>query len=92
MDYLRCLRMDRAKQLLLAGELSVAQVADAVGFADPYHFSRVFRQHEGMPPTEYRAQARRWGVATLPTAEAWPGGYDSFAGVAFYNVPPGDGG
>ncbi len=91
MAYLRGLRMDRAKRLLREEELTVAQVADAVGFADPYHFSRVFRQQEGMAPTRYRELARRQDGTAFPTAEAWRGGYDSFAGVGFYSIPPADG-
>ncbi len=88
MAYLRGLRMDRARRLLREEELSVAQVADAVGFPDPYHFSRVFRQHEGMPPSRYRELARDPAWPGLPTAEAWRGGYDSFAGVSFFSIPP----
>ena len=91
MAYLRGLRMDRAKRLLREEELSVAQVADAVGFADPYHFSRVFRQHEGLAPTRYRELAGSQDGAVFPAAETWRGGYDSFAGVGFYSIPPADG-
>jgi len=88
MAYLRGLRMDRARRLLREEELSVAQVADAVGFPDPYHFSRVFRQQMGLPPSRYRDLARDPAWPGLPTAETWRGGYDSFAGVSFYSIPP----
>lgn len=88
MAYLRGLRMDRARRLLREEELTVAQVADAVGYPDPYHFSRVFRQQTGLPPSRYRELARDPARPGLPTAEVWRGGYDSFAGVGFYSIPP----
>ncbi|WOF23941.1 helix-turn-helix domain-containing protein [Microbacterium betulae] len=34
---------------------SVASIASSWGFADPSHFSKVFREHVGVPPTVYRA-------------------------------------
>ena len=54
MAYLRKLRMDRARVLLSTPALSIKQVAMEVGFDDPYHFSRVFHQAEGVSPLEYR--------------------------------------
>jgi AraC-like DNA-binding protein len=91
MAYLRDLRMDRASQLLCAGDQTIAQVADAVGFADPYHFSRVFRQHMGMSPSDYRDRASACDPTFLPLLDVRRGGYDSFAGVSFYTIPPAEG-
>ena len=54
MAYLRKLRVDRARVLLSTPALSIKQVAMEVGFDDPYHFSRVFHQAEGVSPLEYR--------------------------------------
>lgn len=47
-------RIERAKQLLLRGDLQIKQVASAVGFDDPYSFSRAFRAQEGLSPSEFR--------------------------------------
>ncbi|GDY13587.1 AraC family transcriptional regulator [Planctomycetota bacterium] len=44
-------RMERALTLLTAGGLAIAEVARQVGFADPFHFSRRFRKHFGVPPS-----------------------------------------
>lgn len=44
---------------LLAEDLPVARVAEATGFSTPQAFLRWFRQHNGMTPGEFRAQARR---------------------------------
>jgi AraC-like DNA-binding protein len=45
--------MENAQRLLLRG-LSVADAAHAAGFADPFYFSRQFKKHVGVSPTEYR--------------------------------------
>lgn len=45
-------RVNRAKQLLLHGELSVAEVAYQVGFANPSHLSRHFRRIMGVSPKQ----------------------------------------
>jgi AraC-like DNA-binding protein len=56
--YTRTLRLERARDLLLApGGLPVADVAVECGFPDPAHFSRLFRRQYGVPPAEYRRVA-----------------------------------
>ena len=50
----RKLRLQKALQLLLKTELSVGEVAIAVGFENQTHFSRVFRTYFGCSPREYR--------------------------------------
>lgn len=55
MEYLRRHRLDRAKVLLEETDLSVADVADAVGYRDAFHFSRTFRRLEGLAPSRYRS-------------------------------------
>ncbi|WP_027094179.1 AraC family transcriptional regulator [Cohnella thermotolerans] len=52
--YLQQLRMERAKALLLE-PLSVAEVALAVGYADPLYFSKSFKKHVGCTPSEFRS-------------------------------------
>jgi AraC-like DNA-binding protein len=54
MAFVRQRRVERAKALLAGGAESVEAVAAAVGFDDPYHFSRVFRKLTGTPPSTYR--------------------------------------
>lgn len=53
MAYLFQLRMRRA-QSLLHGILSIEQVANATGYADPLYFSKQFKKWMGLTPTEYR--------------------------------------
>ncbi|MBB6735416.1 response regulator transcription factor [Cohnella zeiphila] len=47
-------RMQRARLLLLAGNDPVADVAEAVGYADLRYFGSLFKQAFGMTPGEYR--------------------------------------
>jgi AraC family transcriptional activator of pobA len=48
-----------ARRLLLYSQLSVADIAYAVGFDDPAYFSRFFARHVGQPPSAYRAARGR---------------------------------
>lgn len=48
--YHAALRLDLAAELL-GRAASVAEVAQAVGFDDPFHFSRAFRARFGRPPS-----------------------------------------
>ena len=52
--YLRTLRLQKAKELLLLPDLNITQVADAVGFQDPSYFGRVFAEEFGLSPSRYR--------------------------------------
>ena len=50
--------VDRAKSLMIGG-MSVSQVADELGFEYPQHFTRYFKKHEGMTPSQYVASMRK---------------------------------
>ena len=39
---------------LLAGEMCVGDIAEAVGYEDQNYFSRCFRKVEGRSPTDFR--------------------------------------
>ena len=51
-------RLDRAKQLLLAADLSVTQVCLEVGFASLGSFSTLFARRIGASPAAYRRRVR----------------------------------
>jgi AraC-like DNA-binding protein len=57
MQFVRALRIHKAKQLLERGDLNVSEVAFEVGFDDPKYFGRVFAEETGMPPTQWRKKA-----------------------------------
>jgi len=52
--YLDSYRMERAVKLLDIKDISVGIVASSVGYTDQLSFSKVFKKHFGMSPSEYR--------------------------------------
>lgn len=52
--YTNGIRIKSAKTLLLNYELSIKETAYACGFSDEKYFMKVFRQSEGMTPTQYK--------------------------------------
>lgn len=48
------LRLQRAMDLLQQGNHNVAEASRAVGYDDPFYFSRLFRKHMGMAPSACR--------------------------------------
>jgi len=57
-DFLTRLRIDKAKELIAEGRLSLKEICFEVGYRDPNYFSRVFKKVTGLTPTEYRQQER----------------------------------
>ena len=53
-QYIIDLRIQKAKQLLAEGAMSASAISNECGFSNPYHFCRLFKQHTGSTPTEYR--------------------------------------
>lgn len=53
-QYITKIRLDKAMQLLQSSDLNVSEVARKVGFQDPLYFTRVFTNHTGVSPREYR--------------------------------------
>lgn len=58
-SYLSKLKMKWATELLLETELSVAQVGEALGFADDGYFIKKFKKFEGVTPLVYRKYYRK---------------------------------
>jgi len=58
-SYLADLRVRRARELLAGGDLSVARIAEEVGFESLSSFGRAFRRLSGVSPLRYRAMSRR---------------------------------
>lgn len=53
------LRLRRAVDQLSGPQALIKQAAKEAGFADPYHFSRVFKKYYGVSPRAFLANARR---------------------------------
>ena len=58
-DYVRRVRLDRARRLLLDGDETIASVAAACGFADQSHLTRACRRAFGVPPAALRRRGDR---------------------------------
>lgn len=56
--YLAERRIERAKQLLEGSDLAITAIGRDTGFGSSQHFARVFRQHTGHAPRDYRRMAR----------------------------------
>lgn len=54
-EYIRVIRLRKAAEQLKEGEKNVSEVAYAVGFDNPYYFSKCFKEQFGMPPSQYRS-------------------------------------
>jgi AraC family transcriptional regulator len=53
-QYLLLLRVERAKELLAIGDLSIAEVAIAVGFYDQSHLTKQMKRLLGFTPRQFR--------------------------------------
>jgi AraC-like DNA-binding protein len=71
--YLTRRRMERARELLRAGEQSVTEVCFAVGFESLGSFSSLFRRQHGEPPDRFRRRLWQLGAirASGPRAVPW---------------------
>lgn len=55
LDFINMVRIEKAKELLEQEELTVAQVAEMVGFSNSNAFIRVFKKYEGITPGKYKS-------------------------------------
>jgi AraC-like DNA-binding protein len=53
-EYLLRLKIQRACERLRASDDLIAEIAQGLGFADPFYFSRLFRHRAGLSPRAYR--------------------------------------
>lgn len=67
--YLRRLRMERARELLVHRRMNVTEAAYEVGYASLSHFSKAFTDRYGISPSQVRAGREGKGMAVRsPTA------------------------
>ncbi len=53
-EYVTEVRINKAKELLLAGQATMKEICVAIGYSDPNYFSRIFKKCVGMTPTEFK--------------------------------------
>ena len=57
--YVNLARIERSKELLARGEMTVGEIAVVCGYHNLSYFSKTFRAHTGLTPSEYVADDRR---------------------------------
>ncbi len=65
-DYLTSVRIERAKQLLLATGQSCTEICFQVGYNNQSYFSRTFKELVGMTPRQFRARNQRKEKISVP--------------------------
>jgi AraC-like DNA-binding protein len=58
-EYIRIIRLERAKKLLSHSNITVAEVAERSGFSSPAVFSRCFHRELGLTPQQYMLRTKR---------------------------------
>jgi AraC-like DNA-binding protein len=53
-NYIRSIRLQKSKELLETSELTISEVAYKSGFQTINHFTKVFKEQYGIPPSVYR--------------------------------------
>ena len=52
-------RIEEAKLLILYGNTSLSEIAEATGFSSIYYFSRHFKKCEGISPTLFKNKQQK---------------------------------
>ncbi len=52
-DYFIKMKIDKAKELIEEGRLNFTEIADRLGFCTLHYFSRTFKKHTGVSPSDY---------------------------------------
>ncbi|HEV2438371.1 MAG TPA: AraC family transcriptional regulator [Verrucomicrobiae bacterium] len=80
-DYFIHLRMQLACRLFDRTSLNVKEVAAALGYDDPFYFSRIFKSVNRLAPSEYRMMPEKIKDdvrrTILPKALSWPESHDA---------------
>jgi AraC-like DNA-binding protein len=58
-ELILAVKMREAKRLLIEDDARVQEAARAVGFDDPFHFSRRFKAYYGLSPSEMQDRVNR---------------------------------
>lgn len=72
MEYIMNARINCAKQLLENESLNVSQIAAAVGYSDVLAFSKAFKKHVGVSPTQFRKGTAEEAPPPKPKKEDIP--------------------
>ena len=53
-DYIRKLRIEKAKELIASGKYSLTEISYLTGFSDQSHFTRIFKKYTGENPLFFK--------------------------------------
>lgn len=57
-NFVNNLRIFDAKQMLIGTDMSIERISEKLGFSNPFHFSKRFKEAEGLSPLQYRNMTR----------------------------------
>jgi AraC-like DNA-binding protein len=57
-DYVDGLKIQTASEKILSSDDKISKIAESLGYLDPFHFSRRFRQITGLSPREFRRNSQ----------------------------------
>ena len=58
-NYLKAIRMEKAKELLAETDLRIVEISAKIGYDNEKHFMKTFKASCGVSPSEYRKNAQR---------------------------------
>ncbi|HMH24810.1 MAG TPA: chromate resistance protein ChrB domain-containing protein [Puia sp.] len=58
-DYLRKQRIEKAIEFMKTSQYSLTEIAYLTGFSDQSHFTRIFKQHTGSNPSDYKKKIKK---------------------------------
>jgi signal transduction histidine kinase/ligand-binding sensor domain-containing protein/DNA-binding response OmpR family regulator len=58
-EFIRTVKLEKAKELLQKSGMTVSEIAYATGFANPNYFTKVFKTKYNVTPTEYLAETAK---------------------------------
>ena len=58
-EIINIIRLTKAKQLLVEGELKIYEISNCIGYSTPSHFTRNFQKHFGVSPKDYLDQKKK---------------------------------
>lgn len=64
-EFIRSIRLQRAKHLLEIGQLTVSEIAYKVGFSDPKYFTKVFKETFDYTPSVYQQELKKNPISNL---------------------------
>lgn len=62
MQHFISLKLDVARKFISEGNLTFSEIAEKCGFSSVHYFSRTFKKHTGMTPTEYALSIKSKGI------------------------------